>query len=319
VPRLVACLLLLSWISLAEWKLLERLQYQDPANVDFVVQNVHGVLAGTPVSKSWQQRFVGPLLVAAVERVSHDPMVALELVSGLLLLAANLLLFSLMERRGTPPVESVLVVVAYGFARLVLAYRLEYPWDGIDVLLFVTFGYWAARGGELAPLWPLLLIGLFNHETVLYFPLWYLLAPLDGKGASARRLVLALATLLALAGLTIVLRDHFFRHQLVLPGQTIEELTPVVSNHIHVRHNLDALLITNWTAGRAWLSAGILSTVILMIGLAWRAPRLRRAAVWTLCVIASVVCFGYTNETRHYLVLLAFWFPYAWPTKKEQS
>src|SRR5215467_9728680 len=63
VRQLALCVGFLSWLSLAESKILERL-YADPASAGFVVESVRGVLAGTPVSKSWQHRFVGPLLVS---------------------------------------------------------------------------------------------------------------------------------------------------------------------------------------------------------------------------------------------------------------
>jgi hypothetical protein len=254
-------------------------------------------------------------LVSALARVVGEPLAALKLLLASMVLAANLLLFALTKRRGGSRSEAMLAVVCFGFAHLVSTYRLEYPWDGIDVLLFMTFGDWAARRRALLPLAPLLLVGAFNHETVLYIPLWYLLAPLDHDEPVAgrtRRLALAAATTAALAAVIALVRQLFYVGRPDLPGQEFEAITPIIENHLHVRHNLSNLLLGNWVAGRAHISLALLATIALLIALARRTAT-RRAAVWTSCVMASIVCFGYVNETRHYLALFSFWFAYAWP------
>jgi hypothetical protein len=311
VRRLAACLAALSWLSLAEWKIFERLLYGDAPNVGFVLESVRGVLAGTPVSKSWQHRFLGPLLVSALARVTGQPLTALELFAGLLLFGANLLLFVLLRRRGASLPSAMLAVVCFGFAHIILAYRLEYQWDWIDILIFLWFGYWAARGGGLLALAPLLVVGTFNHETVLYLPLWYLL------GKDRRQQAGALATAAGLGTVIVLVRSFFYKGRPVLPGQVFEPVTPLISNHIHVSHNLGALLVWNWIAGRTHISLLVLSAVALLVWLAARRPDLRQPAVWSLCILATIVCFGYTNETRHYLLLVAFWFAYAWPPMPE--
>jgi hypothetical protein len=312
-----AYLALLSWLSLAEWKVLERLIFVDPANVTFVLASVQGVLDGTPVSPSWQQRFAGPLLVVALGALTPDRLSALKLAHALLLAAANFVLFALARRRGASLRYSLFLVAGFGFAHLITAYRLEYPWDGIDVILFLLFGDWAARGGRLVALVPLLLVGAINHETILYVPLFCLLAPLDGA-PSRKPVAFGAAAALALGGVILILRHVFYRGQPNLPGQEFEPVTPVIGNHLHVFHNLGTLFVSNWRAGRAHISLGLLAALGLLVWLA-RRPATRRAAIWSLCVIATIVCFGYTNETRHYLVLIAFWTAYAWPPPQRRS
>src|SRR5262249_6148093 len=147
-------------------KALAKLLFADKVGVDFVLAGVQGVLSGRPVYEHWQQRFAPVLLCN---------LIGLEPFTDLAFLVANLLLFALMRRSGANHFQSVLAVVCFALARLLLLYRLEYPWDGIDSLIFISFGWWAARGGGLVGLWPLLLLGTFNHETVLYIPLYYLL------------------------------------------------------------------------------------------------------------------------------------------------
>lgn len=303
-PRraLALCAALVAWISVVEWEILERL-YAGPSSREFVLESVRGVLAGTPVSRSWQHRFVAPLLVSAMP---GDEASALARARLVLLVAANLLLFALVARRGVgaralgPAVRAVLLYVA---GHVLLTYKLEYPWDGVDQLIFLAFGAWVAEERPLARFTPLLVLGALNHETILYVPLWYLLCR---DRARIRDGILAAAGVL---GVVLASRRAFYRGRPNLPGQVYEEALPVADNHLHVAHNLRQLFVHDWTEGRAHIAVGFLGA-LLAFAWACRTPRWRRAGAWSLAVLATIVCFGYVNETRHYLVLLAFWTSY---------
>lgn len=199
--RLTFSLVFLVGLTALEWMVLERLLYSDAESVAFVVESVRGVLSGTPVSKSWQHRFVAPTLVSLFGGARPEAVARFAAVG---LYATNLLLFGLLWRRGVRHVSAIASVVGLGLAHFVLAYRLEYPWDVVDQLLFVAFGAWAARGGKLLPLAPLLLIATFNHETALYIPLWYLLS------ANRREQVTALGSAGVMAGLIAAARAAFY-------------------------------------------------------------------------------------------------------------
>ena len=70
------------------------------------------------------------------------------------------------------------------------------------------------------------------------------------------------------------------------------------------------------TALRLWLSAYRVEVTLFAIAFFVRGlgyVQQRRAAAWSLIVIATILCFGYVGEMRHYLLLTAFWFTYAWP------
>jgi hypothetical protein len=292
----------IAWLSLVEFRLFERLLFARTDDVAFVLQAVHGVLDGHPVSQSWQHRFLGPLFVAAIEHLTRDPILALQIFYGLTLLAANLLLFFLTKR-------SLLAVCAFGFAHLLFAYKLEYPWDGIDVLIFLYFAFAAQKQNRFLSLWPLLLIGLFNHETILYLPLWYLLAP-------GQRRQSGIALLLMCAAIWF-LRAHFYIGRPDIPGQEFEQSLPILDNHFHVLHNLETLA-TNFVSGRAHISLAVLAAIAILTH-QLRAPETRRRALWSLLVILTIVCFGYTNETRHYLPLMACWTVWLWLSKSASS
>jgi hypothetical protein len=298
-------------MSFAEWKVLERLQAR-PIDVAFVLESVGGVLSGHPVSPSWQQRFLGPLFVAGIDTLTHDRSRTLALFGALTLLASNLLLFGILRRRGAGLAGGALAVTCFVCARLLLAFRLEYPWDGIDVLLFLLFGAQAARRARPLAAVPLFLIGLFNHETALWLPLWFLLAPLERPRRSRMQVTSAALAFAVGAGVILALRRTFYRGRPDLPSQVFETVTPVIDNHLHLSHNLGTLFVSNWHSGLASVSLGLLGVLALLIRAAIRGPE-RRAATWTLAAVSSIFLFGYTNETRHYLPLLAFWFAYRMP------
>jgi len=305
VRRTVGCVALLSWLSLAEQRIFERL-YADAPSAAFVVESVRGVLARTPISKSWQHRFLAPLLVSALGGPNVD---AVARTRGVLLFGANLLLFALVRRRGASLKSAVLSVVTFGFLHFILAYKLEYPWDGIDQILFIAFGAWAAEKGKYGSylaLLPLLALGTLNHETILYVPIFYLLS-----GTRRERLA-ALASAVVMGAGIVALRAAFYLGRPDLPGQVFEVPEPVIENHLHVAHNLRALFIDNWSAGRAQCSVLFLGAFGVFAWMALRGVE-RRAASFSLVVLATIVGFGYVNETRHYLLLAAFWVAYAWP------
>jgi hypothetical protein len=303
---LAVALAAVALVSLGEIQLRERLLYADASEMEFVRLNMAGVLEGRPVSKSWQHRVLAPLAVAALTRVTGSDLAAIRLLEDLLVAAANFLLFALVRRRGCRRADAFLTVALLGFAHLLLMYRLEYPWDGVDVLVFLVFGAAAARGRSLASLWPLLRVGTLNHETVLYLPLWYLVA------GPRRARIGAAATGVAVGVAILVLRQALYRGRPDFPAQWFEPALPVIANHGHLLHNLGEVLFDDWRSGRVFIAATVLGAIALFVRRARRGPD-PTAAVWSLAVIATVFCFGYVNETRLYLPLLAFWATYLPP------
>lgn len=305
-------LVLIALLTLGELRLRERLLYANAVELEFVRVNAALILEGRPVSRSWQHRLLPAGAAAALTPVAGSHVAAVRWLENLLVAAANLLLYAIVRRRH-PPRAGLLAVALLGFSHLLAMYKLEYPWDGIDVLLFLAFGACATapRPTRIAPL---LLIGALNHETVLYLPLFFLLAPLDPatRPPTWRRDAIGAAfAALAIGALTLVLRAWLYRGRPDLPGQVFEPLTPLIDNHLHVRHNLHQLFVEDWRAGRSFISASVLAAITAFAYLAARGPH-RTAARWSLVVIATIICFGYVNETRHYLVLIAFWSAYLW-------
>jgi hypothetical protein len=313
VARWIGVALALSLLSLGEARIFDRLLYEDRGEYEFVLESVRGVLTGTPVSKSWSHRLFAPLLVRAIQEIESSPLAALQTFSHVALLATNVLLFVLVRKRNETVPRALAVVAAFGFARCLLMYRLEYPWDEVDILLFAAFGSLAAIRRPLGSASSLLAIGTVNHETIFYIPLWYLLSPIDSR--SSRRsvradIVAGTAATVLIAGAVFVLRRWRYVGRPRLPGQAFEQSLPVVENHLHVRHNLRQLLYYDWFQGRIFVAAALLVAVALLCRMVVGEAH-RRAAVWSLIVIGTIVAFGYVNETRHYFVLAAFWTTYS--------
>jgi hypothetical protein len=313
-------LALIGWLllslTLGELRLVDRLLYRDPGQYAFVLANVTGVLEGRLASKSWAQRKLAPWMIAGLERVTVDRLHAMRVFQELSWAVANVLLLALALRAGHARWRALGIVAAFGFAHLLLLYRLEYPWDGVDSWLFLLFGALVARSHELRYSLPLLPLGVLNHETILYLPLWYLLEPLaptaaatSGRGRWLRWLVAA-ALFAACLGAILALRAHWYVGRPDWPGQKFEEALPLVDNPWHFKHNLKQLAIRNWRELQVFFTLGWLST-IAACALCLRHADWRRPAVWTLVVLASVMGFGYVNESRLYLPLISFWFAYA--------
>jgi hypothetical protein len=318
-----ACLLIIGLITLGEARLFDRLLYLAPAEYGFVRQNIAGILAGTPVWKAFQHRVLGPALVVALDRLTGDSLRSLQIYGLLMAASANLLLFWIVRRRGGRPGDALLAVAGFGLARLLLTFKLEFPWDGPDLLIFLAFGYWASTGGSIVRLIPLLLAGTLNHETALFIPLWYLLGGLERPRPPTRALLRTLVApgmiLAAMAAAIVAVRAHFYLGPPELAGQAFEPATPLVSNPLHLVHNLGQFLWDDWRVlNRVFVGAGLLSLLILLIGNLVKRRRVR-ASAWSLCVIAAIFTFGYVNETRLYFPLLAFWAAHAWPVRADGS
>jgi hypothetical protein len=293
-------------IHLYEWQL-----YQRSSAYSFVLANIDGILDGHPVSKSWQHRFFAPLIIAAITPYAGDRLHALQLFGRALVVLANLVLFILTLNKGRTLTQSLLTVLLFGLLHALAMYRLQYPWDDVDIVLFIVFGYWAWKNKPLIGFTPLLLIGTLNHETILYVPFYYFLSPIDRPWAACKReLLVATLASVAMGGAIFMLRNHFYIGPPNWPGQELEQSLPLVSNHQHIVHNLKQLLFANWISRRALISLPVLLALAILIKLVRNRNR-ARAAIWTLTVFATIVCFGYVNETRHYLLLISFWFALA--------
>ncbi|HEX3597859.1 MAG TPA: hypothetical protein VHU80_22275 [Polyangiaceae bacterium] len=298
-------------LSLGEVRILDRLLFVDRREFGFVLDSVHAIVARAPIWRSWQHRLIPAYALNGLEALTTTPLEALRFFTEAMILVQNVFLFALVKRLGATTGVALGAALLFVLARVLLTYELEYPWDEIDICLFSAFGYIVTRERPFVRSIPLLVVGLFNHETVLYLPLWFVLSgaerprPPNGRrdffqGALTFALLAA-----AIAGVRLML----YGGTPAPSGRVFERETPLVANPIHFAHNARQLFFADWRDERVFVSLSFLYVLTMMATLVVRRKHVR-AAWWTSSFLMAVFTFGYVNETRLYLPLLAFWCVY---------
>ena len=117
---------------------------------------------------------------------------------------------------------------------------------------------------------------------------------------------------MAIGAAILVIRQALYRGHPDFPADSFGPALPLIANQGHLLHNLGEVLFDDWRSGRIFIAGTLLGAIALFARHARRGAD-RTAAIWSLLVIAAVFCFGYVNETRLYLPLLAFWATYLPP------
>lgn len=333
-------MLIILTLTLGQYRLSERLLFASEFHTNFVLLNIEGVVSGHPAGRVFQNRLLGPYLVMGLAQLLDSSLLfALKLVTLIMTALANLLLGALIylrlrehadEHAEKRAVVSALTAVAlFILLRLLYLYLLEYPWDLIDALIFMLFGYWAVRR---RPRWllPLLfLVSLFNRETCLFLLLWFVLEALFGRktGVAAaaafgsinwRKLGTAVLLFLVTIGFIYGIREWLFISPTSVAGADLDAAQ--LGNNWNLTHNVNQFLRINWQSSLLFVNASLI-TAVLLLALAFK--RFPVAALWTACWLASIFAVGFINETRLYTPLFAFWLVYLpfslWPPSREIS
>lgn len=255
-------------LSLGEYRLLERLLFASEYHTNFVLLNIEGVLSGHPAGRVFQNRLLGPFLVSAIAGLANSSLLwALKLYTLLMCTGANLLLGGLLYSRlhNKTAVDSekralqtaLTAVILFILLRLLFLYLLEYPWDYIDSLLFMLFGYWVVvrRPKWLLPI--IFVVGLFNRESCLFMVLWFVLEAIWGvpakpaaaearniqNGVDGKKLLAA-----GLVGLTAVLFIYLIRDLLFISATTVDGVdleAGQLGNSWQLVHNLRQFFLIN--------------------------------------------------------------------------
>ena len=170
-------------ISIGEYRLLERTLFWSERHLNFVLLNVEGVLTGYPAGRVFQNRLLGPFLVAVIAKVltNGSLLLGLKVYTAVTLLLGNVTLFGMIASRikeGKRLWGGITAVALFGLLRTLFLYDLEYPWDAIDIILFALFGYWVIKRNPNWLLVAIIVIGLFNRETVLFLVGWFIVEEL---------------------------------------------------------------------------------------------------------------------------------------------
>ena len=322
---LVAAVFIVLLLSLGEYRLMERLLFGSEYHIDFVLLNIEGIITGYPAGRVFQNRLLGPYLVTGIAQITNSPLIsALKWYTLLMVVLENLLLGGLVylhfqKKLDKQAIYHALTAVAlFGLLRLLFLYFLEYPWDQIDILIFMLFAYWVVNR---QPRWllPLLfLTALLNRESCLFILLWFLLEavfgfgkdPLVIKGGShlAIRQVdwqkFLLTGLLFLGSLVFIygIREVLFIAPTAVAGVDLD--ADLIGNTWNLAHNGRQFLIVNWRSTLLFVNLALITAVAFLVLVFKTYPV---AAIWTGLWILSIFLFGFINETRLYLPLIAFW------------
>jgi hypothetical protein len=326
-------------LSLGEYRLMERLLFASEYHTNFVLLNIEGVVTGHPIGRAFQNRLLGPYIVKGIAQLmSSSLFFALKLYTLLMVTVGNLLLGGLLyhhfrkmpsDRTEYRAILIALTAVAlFGLLRLLLLYYLEYPWDYIDALLFMLFGYWVV---VRQPKWLLLLLfltALLNRESCLFILLWFMLESIWGTnrpsfaakiegGSPLKRIDWRKFFLAGLTFLGTVIIIYGIREWLFIAPTPVEGLdldVEQLGNNWNLAHNVNQFLLYNWRSTLLFINLALLTAVVFLALIFRRYPV---AAIWTVCWIASIFAFGFINETRLYIPLIAFWIVYLpisqWP------
>jgi hypothetical protein len=296
----LVCGVLASLFALLQLRLILAL-FGD--SYDFSVEASRGVLDGRPHWRVFQNRVLGPLVVAGLERLTRDPRQAYMLFTVVALTVAGGLAWRLGARLGRSPLAALCLFEVL-FAGLLTRPWL-YAWDFVGLVIFFVFveAVLAARP------WPwfvaLFAVAIFNRESAEFIALWMVLDPVarHARGARFDR-AMALAGLACFAvgiGVVEALRRALLVEEVGprLFPEAAAQRGPEV--HYRLAENLAALRAApNFENLVVVYFLALL--VLLVVRLAFHdPPRLVGLALVHLGLLAALVLFGSIFETRIYL------------------
>ncbi|MBN2071503.1 MAG: hypothetical protein JW814_08605 [Candidatus Krumholzibacteriota bacterium] len=255
------------------------------------------ILAGEPYSPAFANRRLGPWTFTMLDRIFGSSEVTLSLIVYAACVALPWLGYLLGRRLGWSIKQSLgaAVVLCVSFVLLQDDYWLMI-WDLYDVLFFTWFAYAIFRRLSISQMVPVFLIMIFNRETALFVPLWFLIRGFLDRD---RRTMLT-AGLMGIAGVIVTLAWR-------LPYMGRTGLPHVGGNHFRPTANWRILLGGN---NEAWLALALSITVII---LTWRTIRVTvrgrenefRGVIEAMSVTAALALVipvvGYIGELRLYL------------------
>ena len=300
-------------LALWQFQIFSTTWFEDESFYGFVIENIEGVLERQPTGRVFQNRLLAPAIVSGVAALFEiDLLLAYQGFIRSSLIITNLLLYSLIWLKWQHLPSALLAVLTFSVARFLLLYRLEYPWDQLDIILFMLFAYWAFKNSSWWWLIPIYVLALFNRESVLYIALWLLLSQIWNIQFGLinwKKFTLFLFIFGLTAGAIFAIREILF---LGPPnGTTFTDFDkPLIGNHWNLAHNWEKFTNLNWQSDMYLVSLTLGGCILILGWLLWNG---KMPAFWSLCILATIFAFGFINETRNYLGLTSFWFVYGWP------
>lgn len=172
-PTLVVTLLGLVALSLLEYRAVGLIQ---GANLQAEVDIVTGILTGHPYWKAYQNRILGPVIVAGLSHLTGLPLaVTYRAFCFAAICLANVVCYFLFWDHGRRSRQAWAYPIAYAW--LFVAFQDPewlYLWDYVDLTTMLLFA-WAIVMGRGASTWQLatlFTVELLNRESAMFIALW---------------------------------------------------------------------------------------------------------------------------------------------------
>lgn len=286
------------------------------------------VLSGTPRWRAYQNRLLGPQLVRGIQVLSGAGNVAsLKAFFWLAVVAKWLAVYLLFKRLASRAWIAASVAAAASLMTVGCLGFWVYPWDYLDAIFMslLLLGIVGGRGWR----WfgALFLFGLWNRETVLFLPLWFLIDSVtlrraDPIGRASFQIDLpqcfGAAWLLALgAGVISVVRQVLFIHLSDGASDALDLQHASLGNHLLLLRNArefvtEFRVLGQDPPGRARLISGgiILLLAVALVYQGRLTVQGRKLLIWSACVAIGTVTFGAINEARiwiGFVPICLFW------------
>ena len=160
----------------------------------------------------------------------------------------NVLLFFLIRQMNVKRRESLVWIMLYSFAFILVQHYWFYTWDSIDAIIFTLFAWGIFKTKSVYYFIALFFVALLNRESALFIALYIAIDAFNFKSAKNFYFVslkkLLVGTFLILLGLvyTKAIRHYLFVSKPDGQPDTSHEL---IGNHIYLSQNLYNLFFYN--------------------------------------------------------------------------
>ena len=279
------------------------------------------ILVGDAVWKAFQSRLLGPAAMHLLVQGLHSPESGFFLF-GSLTIGLNFGTAAGIAWRLCPNLLSTYVsLLLFVLLYTALTHFWFYPWDAIEVFIFLIFSLFVYERRGMLYVLPLFPLALVNRESAVIFGSWYMIEAVTEWAMRQRNRVdyVKLAGGALLLGITAIytklVRDRLFRP---VSSGDVDISHQTFGNHFTLLDNL-VLLTPQGVLGKMWFLS-IAAYLYLYIRDALKRGRAFGVAFGLLqCwVLLQILLFAVVGETRVMYNLLPLIFvsflDWAWST-----
>lgn len=303
-----------AFLALAQYRLILLVFGNDYGRLIAATQ---GIVDGYPHWVIYQSRILGPYFIKLIAQLTGHFAIAYLLFVWITFFITGYWVLRLMARL----VEKTFAWTVFFVFQTVIAALISntwfYPWDGIGLIIYTVFIYFALNHKSYLWLVALFSVALFNRESAFYIAFYMIISPivnvfLNSKATPRTDWSMILSGLLCAAiGFSVI---SALRRVLLIKeiGPELWGLPDFADKqaHIQITENIqfiqDAIHLNNASAD-LFVPAMFLFILILLINLAVRYPQRWLALCIThLVLLVSLLVFAVLRETRIFFEFVPF-------------